>query len=93
MDDFDDITPQLLRTAYLEALYHADDFQYERLTQSFWYSVIANVSVSMKTQTLLDIFPMQAEDPNFTRPREPYDCGLENEKCGKGTKRIPKKSC
>eukprot|EP01034_Spumella_vulgaris_P023973 gene23973-30259_t len=31
--DFDEITPLLLRTAYVEALYRADDFEFERLTQ------------------------------------------------------------
>lgn len=92
VEDFYDITPDLLRQAYLEALYRADDFEFERLRQSYWYGVISNVSATMSVQTILDKFPMEAEEPNFARPREPYDCGKTNT-CGKGTKRTPKISC
>jgi hypothetical protein len=92
VDDFYDVTPALLRSAYVEALYRADEFEYERLTQQFWQSILANVSKSMSTQPLLDMFPMRAEDATFTRPREPYACGRTGT-CGKGTKRIPKQSC
>lgn len=92
VDDFYDVTPQLLRTAYLEALYRAKEFEFQRLTMSYWFSVLANVSVSMSTQPFLDAFPMAAEDLSFTRPREPYDCG-KTDSCGPGTKRTPKMSC
>ncbi len=92
VDDFDEVTPKLLRTAYVEALYRADDFEFERLTQSFWWSFIANVSVTMDTQTVLDKFPLQSEDPGFTRPYERFDCWKTNS-CGAGTKRIPQTFC
>lgn len=92
VEDFYDITPELLRVAYVEALYRADDFEFERLKQSFWYGVISNVSATMSVQTILDKFPMEAEEPNFARPRVPYACGTTNT-CGKGTKRTPKISC
>ena len=92
VDDFDDITPDLLRSVYVEALYRADEFEFERLTQSFWNSVIANVSATMSTQTLLDKFPMEAEEDSFSRPRVPYPCGVTNT-CGPGTNRTPKRSC
>ena len=92
VDDFYDITPELLRAAYVEALYRADEFEFERLTQRFWFTVIANVSATMSVVPLLEKFPMKAEEPNFARPREPYSCGITNT-CGKGTKRIPKQSC
>lgn len=92
VEDFDEVTPELLRVAYLEAVYRAKEFEFRRLTQSFWFSVIANVSASQSVQPMLDLFPMKAEDPNFTRPREPYECGKTNT-CGKGSKRTPKSSC
>lgn len=92
LDDFYEITPTLLRTAYLEALYRAEDFEFKRLTMSYWFSVLANVSSSMSTQPFLDAFPMHAEDSGFTRPRTPYECGKSNT-CGPGTKRTPKMSC
>lgn len=50
VDDFADITPDLLRTAYVEAVYRAGDFEFERLKQSFWWSVIMNVSASGNIQ-------------------------------------------
>lgn len=92
LDDFDDITPDLLRVAYLEALYRADDFEYHRLTQSFWYSAVLNVSRTKDSRTVTDMFPMEAEDLSFTRPREPFTCHKTGT-CGKGTKRIPESSC
>ncbi len=92
LDDFDDINPHILRQAYVEAVYRADEFEYHRLTQSFWFSAILNVSRSKSVQTILDMFPMSAEEPNFSRPREPFTCH-ESGNCGKGTNRIPKKSC
>lgn len=92
LDDFAEITPDLLRVAYLEALYHAKEFEFERLTQSFWWSVFANVSVSMSIDPLLEKFPMEAEKPNFARPLARFDCWRTNS-CGLGTKRIPERSC
>lgn len=92
VDDFADITPGLLRSAYVEAVYRAADFEFERLKQSFWWSVILNVSVTGNIAPLLEKFPIHAEDTTFTRPREPYACGYTNT-CGKGTKRIPLKTC
>lgn len=92
VEDFYEITPELLRTAYLEALYRAKEFEFKRLTMSYWFSVLANVSASMSTQPFLDAFPLEAEDQNFARPRIPYECGRTNS-CGRGTKRTPRMSC
>lgn len=92
LDDFNDVTPELLRSAYVESIYRADEFEFERLTQNYWYSVITNVSASISIKPLLDAFPMRAEDADFTRPRVPYDCGRTNT-CGPGTKRTPRESC
>jgi hypothetical protein len=50
VDDFSELTPELLRTAYVEALYRVDEFEFERLTQSYW-----QVSDSMSTQPLFDM--------------------------------------
>ena len=91
VEDFMDITPELLKTAYIEAVYRVDDFEFERLKQSFWWSVIMNVSLTQSIQPLLDKFPMRAEDPTFTRPRVPFTCPHGG--CGPGTKRTPKYSC
>jgi hypothetical protein len=92
VDDFDDVTADLLRSAYVEAMYRLKDFEFNRLTQSFWWSAIANISSMRTTQPLLDTFPMAAVDENFARPRELFDCHTKGT-CGTGTKRIPKKSC
>ena len=92
VDDFSQVTPELLRTAYVEAIYRARDFEFQRLRQSFWWSLIMNVSATRSIEPLLDKFPMDAEDPTFTRPRVPYMCAISNT-CGAGTKRIPLNTC
>ena len=92
LDDFSEISEELLRTAYLEALYHVKEFEFERLTQSFWFSVIHNVSSTKSSAILYEKFPMAAEDPTFTRPFKRYACAATNS-CGAGTKRIPKDEC
>lgn len=92
VDDFDDVTPELLRSAYVEAMYYADQFEFERLHQSFWWDVLYNVSQAMNLEPLLEKFPMTPVDQQFARPRVPYPCGRSNS-CGPGTKRIPKSSC
>ena len=92
VDDFADVNPQMLRKAYVEAVYRAPDFEFERLTQSFWWNVIYNVSRSRSVRPMLDKFPYEAEESSFTRPRVPYACGKTGT-CGPGTKRIPKESC
>ena len=53
VDDFAEISPLLLRTAYIEALYRVNEFEFERLTQSFWWSVIMNVSYTRSVEVAL----------------------------------------
>jgi hypothetical protein len=72
LDDFADVTPQLLRTAYVEALYRADDFEFERLTQSFWYSFIMDVARQQSVEAVQQKFPTAAEDSSFCRPAMPF---------------------
>eukprot|EP00600_Ochromonadales_sp_CCMP1393_P015640 CAMPEP_0175025730 /NCGR_PEP_ID=MMETSP0005-20121125/17309_1 /TAXON_ID=420556 /ORGANISM="Ochromonas sp., Strain CCMP1393" /LENGTH=151 /DNA_ID=CAMNT_0016284675 /DNA_START=106 /DNA_END=561 /DNA_ORIENTATION=+ len=91
VDDFDDVTPALLRQAYVEALYRVNEFEFERLTQSFWYSFIMNVSAEASIDAVYHKFPPESYDATFTRPRVPYQCALGKDfTCGPGTKRIPK---
>lgn len=92
VDDFASVTPLLLRTAYIEALYQVDEFEFIRLTQSFWWNVIMTISRTKNAKIITDFFPMEAEDSTFTRPLRNFDC-WKTKSCGKGTKRIPKKMC
>lgn len=92
MDDFHDVTPALLRMAYVEALYRVEEFEFERLTQSFWWTFIMNVSTTRSSQTVYDKFPPEADDPSFVRPFEYFNCHQDNS-CGPGTKRIPVNMC
>ncbi len=92
VDDFAEITPELLKSAYVEAIYRADEFEFERLTQSYWWQIISDVSRNKSIVSMLKEFPMKAVDTTFARPREPYTCSNTN-KCNPGTKRTPKKSC
>ena len=70
VDDFYDISSNMLHTAYIEAIYHADDFLYEKLTQQFWFDVLKKLStVGLHASDLLTkYFPMKAEDHTFARP-------------------------
>jgi hypothetical protein len=97
VDDFAEATPQLLRTAYVEAVYRAaaGQFEFQRLRQSYWYSFLMKVSRARSPAAILESFPMQAEDAGFARPKVAYSCMGENGKdtCGVGTQRIPVESC
>lgn len=91
VEDYDLVTPELLRTAYVEAMYRADEFEFERLRQSWWWTFIMNISSSKSSQAVLDKFPLESEDPEFTRPFERFSC--PDGGCGKGTKRTPSSYC
>ena len=97
VDDFADVTPLLLRTAYVEAVYRAEghEFEFQRLTQSWWFSFIMRVARAQTTDAVLESFPLEAEDPTFTRPAVPFVCEEKDGKsnCGEGTKRTPRNSC
>ena len=95
MEDFDEVTPGLLRAAYVEALYRANagQFEFERLTQSFWWAFVMNVSTSISQDAISAKFPPEAEDGGVARPLVPYSCGEGGKRCGPGTKRTPRSSC
>jgi hypothetical protein len=92
VEDFDEVTPELLRQVYVEALYRVEEFEFQRLKQSYWWDFIMHVSMSRSSEAILKFFPLESEDPTFTRPFVPYDCGRTNT-CGEGTKRTPKSYC
>eukprot|EP00607_Mallomonas_marina_P007416 CAMPEP_0182416270 /NCGR_PEP_ID=MMETSP1167-20130531/528_1 /TAXON_ID=2988 /ORGANISM="Mallomonas Sp, Strain CCMP3275" /LENGTH=518 /DNA_ID=CAMNT_0024588887 /DNA_START=129 /DNA_END=1685 /DNA_ORIENTATION=- len=90
VDDFADLTPELIRGAYVEALYRADEWEYERITQRWWERLLFRVSEAGNTEELLKLHPMKAVDESFIRPLWPFDC---SKGCGPGMKRIPKEMC
>lgn len=92
MEDFDEVTPELLHQAYLEAIYRADEFEFDRLTLKFWIDFIYNISKDGRSSKILETFPIESEDSQFARPREWITCH-ETKTCGKGTKKIPKSFC
>lgn len=59
VDDFAAVTPEMLRVAYVEALYRAKEFEFERLQQSFWWSLIHRISLSKSNKEYLEKFPFQ----------------------------------
>lgn len=94
VDDFADIRPDMLRQAYIEALYRVDQWEYKRMTKQYWIDLVHNVSISNSIKPLLDLHPMHAVDVGFTRPMIPFTCpGGRLNGCGKGTKRTPRVSC
>ncbi len=82
----------MLRQAYLEILYRADEWDYSRLTKQYWERLIYEVADSSSIEALERNHPMSSVDVDFTRPLVPFDCvGMGG--CGVGTKRVPMKSC
>lgn len=92
LDDFAEITPMLIRQAYVEALYRADEWDYKRITQRWWERLLIKVSETGSAATLLRLHPYTAEDSGFTRPMVPFNC-VKMGGCGFGTKRVPTRSC
>jgi len=98
LDDFADVTPAVVRQAYVEALYHAHQgrWDFRRLTQAWWEALIFDSSVARNASVLLERHPMPAWDAYggvpFSRPLIPFACAT-NGGCGPGTHRVPKESC
>ena len=47
VDDFAFVTPELIRQAYVEAVYRAEEWDYTRLTQSYWERLLYRVRQSI----------------------------------------------
>ena len=92
VDDFADVTPDLVKQAYVEALYHVDQWDYKRMTTRWWERLLYKVSETGNIATLLRLHPISVEDSQFTRPMIPFDCAKMGG-CGPGTKRVPARSC
>ena len=92
VDDFASVNPSLIHSAYVEALYRRDEWEYRRLLRSFWKDIVDEVSTSKSNKVLMDLFPMKAVDEGFTRPLFAFNC-QEMGGCGPGTKRTPSKYC
>jgi hypothetical protein len=90
VEDFAEVTPEIVRQAYIECLYRVDEWEYKRLTQRFWVRLLYKVSETGDASIMKKLFPMSAVDDTFVRPMIPFDC---SNGCGKGTKRPPKHSC
>ena len=92
VDDFADLTPSLVKQAYVEALYRADDWDYKRMTTRWWERLLYKVSETGSISHLSRLHPIFPENSLFTRPMVPFDC-IKIGGCGHGTKRVPKRSC
>ena len=57
VDDFADVTPEIIMGAYVEAIYRAHEWEYERLTISFWRDLIRTVAREEKSSYLYEKFP------------------------------------
>lgn len=69
------------------------EFEFERLQQSYWYSIIFNASTHMNAANMIEKFPMKAEKKGFIRPFEPFYCGENGQYCGYPPILTPKRSC
>ena len=46
--------PDLLRIAYDEAPYRVDEFEFERLTPSYWYALIGKIAHTSSSQPVFE---------------------------------------
>ena len=92
VDDFADLSPALVKQAYVEALYRVDDWQYERMTSQWWLGLLQDVSKTGSISNLARLHPISEDEQSFTRPLVPFDCDKLGG-CGAGTKRVPRRSC
>jgi hypothetical protein len=60
VDDFADLTAALIQSAYVEALYRAEEWEYERLTTKWWRDTVFQVAARNSTDFLLERHPMKA---------------------------------
>lgn len=74
LEDFAQASPEVIRQAYVEALYRVDEWDYTRLTESYWMNLVATAQASGSHLHMLKNHPMNAEDAGFTRPLIPFDC-------------------
>ena len=60
MDDFADLTPEIIHQAYVEAVYREDEWEYERLTLPFWKNMIKQASESQSSDIFYHHFPLKS---------------------------------
>lgn len=92
VDDYADLTVDIIKVAYIEALYRADEWEYERLTMRHWEDIIFQTAVSENLDYVLAKHPMKAVDENFARPLNYFNC-IKLGGCGPGTLRTPYNIC
>ena len=43
LDDFADVSPEVVRQAYIEALYRVEEWEYTRITEKHWVTILKEV--------------------------------------------------
>ena len=81
VEDFAMVTTELLREAYIEAIYQADLFQYNRLKQSYWSNLLYQIRYSMIQSYHYSILSLSQPNhgcinPNMTKPYANIVCTL-----------------
>lgn len=94
VDDFADLTSEMVKQAYVEALYRAslNQWDYKRITTRWWERLLYKISETKTISHLSRLHPIFPENSLFARPMVPFDC-VKIGGCGPGTKRVPKRSC
>jgi len=80
VDDYSDLTPFMIRQAYIEALYRVDQWEFKRMSKGYWMDLIHNVSQTNSFMPLMDAHPISVVDTGFTRPLIPFSCGKNVER-------------
>ncbi len=60
VEDFSEITVDIIKNAYVEAIYRVDEWDYKRLTTSHWRNVVFETAASENLEYILEQHPMKA---------------------------------
>jgi hypothetical protein len=86
VNDYADLTLDMLQEAYIEALYHADEWEYTRMTRKWYVDLIEGLLREGDAAELQRLHPLPAP---FMRPLVPFSCSS----CGADTLPHPEISC
>jgi hypothetical protein len=92
VDDYADLTADMIRLAYVEAIYRADEWEYNRLTRKYWQDLVYQTSITENLDYVMERHPMRAVDEDFMRPYTYFNCKRMGG-CGPDTKRTPYNNC
>jgi hypothetical protein len=57
------VTPELVYSAYVEAVFREEEWEYERLTLPWWKRLMRNASETQSSDVFFHHFPLKSGEP------------------------------